>query len=273
MKSTTAACATLAAQALAGLCMAVGSAYAAVVGQEIRYTAGDATLNGYIATDDALKGKRPGILLVHDWWGPSEHVRDYARALAAKGYTALAVDMYGRSTADRKEAGELMNAVMGVPEVMKARFVAARKVLASHPTVDPGRIGAVGFSMGSTVVLNMARSGENLAGVVSVYGGLATKTPARPGEMKARVLVLHAPGDPFVKPEAIDAFRGEMQAAHVSYRFVEYPGAKHGFANPDATPSGQKNNMPIAYDAEADRKARRDILDFFAGIFPARTPK
>jgi dienelactone hydrolase len=255
---------------LAVLFFVTFSARAAVVLEEVRYKDGNTALTGYIAYDNATKEKRPGIFVVHEWWGVTEHVKDYARALAAKGYTAFVADMYGKVAADRKEAGELMGAVMGTPEVMKARYLAAKSVLVSHPTVDPKRLGAIGFSMGSSVVLNVARMGEDLAGVVSVYGGLATRTPAQPGTMKSRVLVLHAVGDPFVKAESIDAFRNEMKAANVAYRFVDYPGVQHGFANPDATANGKKFEMPISYNAEADRKAREAMIAFFSEVFGKR---
>lgn len=251
------------------LCAAF-SVRAAVVLEEVKYKDGDAALTGFIAYDKAMKDKRPGIFVVHEWWGVTEHVKDYAKALAAKGYTALVVDMYGKVAADRKEAGELMNSVMGTPEVMKSRFAAARKVLVAHPTVDPKRLGAVGFSMGSSVVLNMARMGEELAGVVSVYGGLGTKTPAQSGTMKSRVLVLHAVGDPFAKAESVDAFHKEMKAANVNYRFNEYKGVQHGFANPEATANGKKFDMPISYNAEADKRARAEMLKFFSEIFDKR---
>jgi dienelactone hydrolase len=163
-----------------------------------------------------------------------------------------------------------MKGVMGTPEVMRSRFEAAKAVLASHPTVDAKRLGAVGFSMGGPIVLTMARMGDDLAGVVSVYGNLETKNPAKAGVTKSRVLVIHADGDPFVKPEAIPAFKKEMEAAKVNYSFVTYAGVKHGFANPEATVSGKKFDMPIAYNAEADRKAKAEVVKFFSGIFDKR---
>jgi dienelactone hydrolase len=257
------------AAAILGIAMTI-SAQAAIVMKEVAYGDGATALKGYLAYDDAIKDKRPGLLVVHEWWGVTPHVKDFARYFASNGYTALAVDMYGRTAEDRKAAGELMNSVMGSPAVVKSRFDAARNVLASHPTVDPKRIGAIGFSMGGTVVLDMARAGEDLAAVASVYGNLATKGPARPGTMKSRVLVLHAEGDPFVKPESIEAFRNEMDAAKVDYRFVGYQGVKHGFSNPEATQNGRKYDMPIAYDAETDRTSRAEMLKFFSEIFGKR---
>jgi len=238
-----------------------------IVGEDVTYRDGDTTLRGYLAYDDASRGKRPGILVLHEWWGVTPHVRDYARALASEGYTALAVDMYGEVAEDPKTAGALMKGVMGAPDVMKSRFAAAKRLLAAHPTVDERRLGAIGFSMGGRVALQMARADQDLAGVVSIYGNLETREPARAEVTRSRVLVLHADGDPFVKPESIPAFRSEMEAAKVDYSFVSYPGVKHGFANPDATDRGKRFGMPIAYDAEADRKARAEIFRFFSTVF------
>ena len=252
-----------------GLALAM-SARAEVVMKEVRYADRGAELTGYVAYDDAVKEKRPGLLVVHEWWGITPHIKDFTRYLASRGFTAFAVDMYGKTAQDSKTAGELMNGVMSAPEVMKSRFGAARKVLASQPTVDSRRIGAIGFSMGGAVVLAMARAGEDLAGVASVYGSLATRFPAQPGMVKSRLLILQAPDDPYVKAESIEAFRNEMQAAKVDYRFVEYAGAKHGFSNPEATANGKKFDMAIGYSAEADRASRADMIKFFDEIFEKR---
>jgi len=257
--------------ALLLLGLALGSvAHAAIVAKDVDYSDGKTSLKGYLAYDDAIKERRPGLLVVHEWWGLTRHARELAKELAAKGYTALAVDMYGQVASDPKAAGELMKGVMSSPEVMRSRFEAAKKVLASHPTVEPKRIGAIGFSMGGRVVLSMARMGDDLAGVTSVYGNLETTQPAKAGVTRARVLVINAAGDPFVKPESIPAFKSEMDAARVDYRFVEYPGVKHGFSNPDATENGRKFDMPIAYDEKADRESKAEMLRFFGEVFGKR---
>ena len=246
------------------------SAAATVIATEVTYKDGDTPLAGLLAYDDAVKGKRPGVLVVHEFWGLTQHTRDYARELAAKGYTALAVDMYGKVGQDQATAAGLMKGLMSRPDVVKSRFDAWRKILAAQPTVDPRRIAAIGFSMGGSIVLNMARAGEDLAGVASFYGSLETNNPAKAGVTKARVLVLNAADDPFVKPESIPAFKSEMDAAKVKYRYVSYPGAQHAFANPDATANGQKFNMPIAYDAETDRRAKEELSAFLAEAFGKR---
>jgi dienelactone hydrolase len=245
---------------------------AAVVVKDVTYKDGTTTYKGVLAYDDVMKEKRPGMLVVHEWWGITKHVRDYTRELAEKGYTALAVDMYGEGkTVDNpKDAGALSGAVMGAPDVMKARFDAGKKYLLSQPTVDPKRMGALGFCFGGGVVLNVARMGEDLAGVASFHGSLGTKTPAKAGEVKSRVLVMNGADDPFVKPEAIDAFKKEMDAAKVNYRFVNYPGAVHAFTNPEATAKGQQFKLPLAYNAEADAKSKAEMLKFFSDIFDKR---
>ena len=250
---------------LAGACATAPASD--VVVEEVRYADGDTILRGYLAQDRAASGKRPGVLIVHEWWGVTPHVRDYARDLAARGYVALAVDMYGEVAQDPKRAGELMRGVMGTSAIMKSRFAAARRVLSKQPLVDARRLAAVGFSMGGRVVLQMARSGEDLAAVASIYGTLETAEPAQAGAIRARVLVIHVEGDPFVTPDSIPAFRREMENARADYRLTSYTGVKHGFANPMATDRGRDHNLPIAYDADADRRARAELFGFLAEAF------
>lgn len=246
-----------------------GAALAAVKGEEVTYKSGDVTMKGYIAYDDAIKGKRPGILVVHEWWGHNNYARMRARMLAEMGYTALAVDMYGSGkTADHPDnAKQFMNEVAGNMPLMKQRFKAAEKVLKKHKTVDGGRLGAIGYCFGGAVVLNMARQGEKLAGVVSFHGSLGTSEPARPGKVKAQVLVLNGADDPFIPADQVSAFKKEMDDARAKYRFVNYPGAKHSFTNPDADTFGQKFNMPLAYNKEADQKSWEEMQVFFSGLF------
>ena len=254
---------------LAGLALCA-SAAAKVVVEELNYADGATKLKGYLAYDDASKARRPGVLVLPEWWGMTPHLQDYARDLAAHGYTALAVDMYGKVAADKKEAGELMNGVMQKPGTMQSRFEAAKRMLVAHPSVDPGHLAAIGFSMGGRIVLQMARSGEDLAAVAVFYGNLATETPAKAGAAHPRVLVLNAAGDPYVEAKSVAAFKQEMDAANVKYKFVDYPGARHGFANPLATEYGKKFDMPIAYDAETDRRARAEMFAFLEEVFGKR---
>lgn len=255
--------------ALLALALAV-PAHAAIREEPVSYKDGDTEMRGYIVYDDARKDRRPGILVVHEWWGITKHVRDSARELAGMGYTAFAVDMFGEGkTADNpKAAGQLAGSVRKNPPVMQSRFNAARALLVKHPTVDAKRIGAIGYCFGGSVVLDMARMGTDLAGVVSFHGNpTPAAKPAAPGAVKARVLVLNGADDPLVKPDAIEAFKKEMDAARVQFRWVDYPGAVHAFTNPEATEAGKKFNMPVAYHPEADKQSKAEMTKFFAELF------
>jgi len=242
-------------------------AYAAVKEEPVTYKAGDTVMKGFVVYDDAVKGKRPGIVLVHEWWGITDHIRNEARRLAAQGYTAFVADMYGDAkTADNpKDAGMLAGSVMKNPDAMRARFNAARAALARHASVDARRIGAAGYCFGGTVAHNMVRAGADLAGIVMFHAGLATNTPA-PKSVKAKVLVLNGADDPLVKPDQIEGFKKDMAAAKADYKFVNYPGAVHAYTNPAATETGKKFNMPVAYNAEVDKQAKAEADRFFAAV-------
>ncbi len=238
-------------------------------GEPVEYKANGTVLKGYLAWDDAVKGRRPGVLVVHEWWGHNEYARTRARQLAELGYTALAVDMYGDGkTADHpRTAGLLSGELRKNLPLARKRFEAAVALLRRHQTVDPNRIAAIGYCFGGAIVLEMARQGVDLKGVVSFHGALDTEHPARPGRVKAKVLVLNGADDPFVKPEAIEAFKQEMASAGVDYRFVNYPGAKHSFTNPQATAFGKKFNLPLEYHPEADRQSWAEMKAFLAQVF------
>jgi dienelactone hydrolase len=244
-------------------------AWGAIKGEPVDYKAGDTTLKGYLAYDDALKGKRPGVLVVHEWWGHNEHARDVARKLAETGYVALAVDMYGdgKQANHPQDAGKLAAEVRDNLPVMTQRFDAAHAALARHPLVDAQRIAAVGYCFGGNVVLNMARIGADLRGVASLHGPLAGAEPAQRGRVKAKVLVLNGANDVMVDKASIDAFEKEMKDAGVDYKIVHYPGAKHAFTNPNATKLGKQFNMPIAYHAEADKKSWVELTAFLQKLF------
>ncbi len=239
----------------------------AVKGEGLVYEVSGTVLKGYIAYDDAVAGKRPGVLVVHDWWGPGEFVRDRARELAKLGYTALAVDMYGKEAANPEEAGKLAGELRKNPSMMKVRFDAALTALRRHPSVDSKRIGAIGYSLGGYIILEMARQGSDLAGVVVFWGTLKTERPAQKGLVKARVLVLNAMDDQWVTPEHVKQFKAEMEAAGVDYKVIDYPKTKHGFSRHNADDLAKKFNMPLAYDADADRKSWAEMDAFFKVVF------
>lgn len=243
--------------------------YAGVSAQEVDYRAEGTVMKGYLAYGPGVGGKRPGVLVVHEWWGHNEYARRRARMLAELGYTALAVDMYGdgRQAEHPKQAGELAGQVRQNMDLAKARFQAAMDVLRDHETVDPESIAAIGYCFGGGVVLQMAREGLDLDAVVSFHGSLATERPAQPGQMRSRVLVLHGAEDRTVTPEQVEQFKREMERAGVDYRFVAYEGATHAFTNPEADRLAQKFDMPIGYHAEADRRSWEEMKAFLASVF------
>ena len=245
----------------------ITSANAAIKEEPITYTDGEATMKGFVVYDDANQAKRPGIVMVHEWWGITKHIHDEARNFAQQGYTVLISDMYGDAkTADNpKDAGALSSSVMKSPAVMEQRFKAAQAELAKQASVDPKRIGAVGYCFGGAVVINMARAGADLAAVAGFHASLGLNTPApAPGSVKAKVLVMNGADDPFVKKEQYDTVKKDFDAAKVDYRVIEYPGAVHAFTNPEATELGKKFNLPLRYDAKADQESKAEAAKFFA---------
>src|SRR5512143_238201 len=242
---------------------------AAVIGKDVEYKSGDTVLKGYIAWDDAIKGKRPGVLVVHEWWGLNDYARKRARMLAEMGYTAMALDMYGngKQAMHPDDAGKFATEVKKNMAVAKARFDAAKSLLQQQPTVDPKQIAAIGYCFGGGIVLEMMRRGERLAGVASFHGSLPGTTVVKPGSIKTKVLVLNGADDPFTTPEQIATFKKEMETAKIDYRFINYPGAKHSFTNPESTKYGEEFKLPLAYNAEADANSWEELKLFLKEIF------
>ncbi len=247
----------------------VVSAHGDIRGEPVQYVAGDTTMKGYLAYDDSFSGKRPGILVVHEWWGHNEYARKRARMLAELGYVALAVDMYGEGKQARHpdDAGKFSGEIRKNMSLGRERFLAARNVLQENKFTDSKRIGAIGYCFGGSVVLQMARDGMDLAGVASFHGGLTTEAPAKPGSVKAKILVLNGADDKFIKPGQIEAFKKEMSAAHADFLFISYPGATHSFTNPDADKYAKQFNIPLGYNADADVKSWAEMKTFFQDIF------
>jgi len=255
-----------------GLFLAAVAAHAAVQGKEVSYAANGTTLKGYIAFDDALKGKRPGVLVIHEWWGHNEYARMRARKLAEQGYTALAVDMYGdgKQAHHPDDAGKFSSEVAKNAVLAKSRFDAAYKLLSEDGSVDSKNIAAIGYCFGGSVVLNMARIGEPLKAVASFHGGLGTASPAEAGKVKARVASFTGEDDPMIPATQVAAFKQEMEKAGVIYKVVTYPGAKHSFTNPDADKYGQEFKLPLAYNAAADKASWEEGLSFLADAFKVK---
>lgn len=246
-----------------------GRAGAAVVGEEVNYEVDGVKLTGYLAYDDSVSGERPGVLVVHEWWGHNDYVRMRANKLAKMGYTALALDMYGdgKSTDHPADANKFMMEVFSNMDAAVKRFVAARNILEAHASTDSGQTAAIGYCFGGNIVLQMARSGMDLKGVASFHGNLSTSKPAQPGAIKSHILVMHGADDPFVPPEQVDGFKAEMAAANADFKFIAYPGAVHAFTNPGADVLGVANNLPLAYNEAADKQSWAELESFLKDVF------
>ena len=247
----------------------VAAAEPRILGKTVEYSAQGVGMRGYLAYDENIKASRPGVLVVPEWWGVNSYARRRARMLAESGYTAFVVDMYGdgRAVTNPDDASKLSSEAMKNFDVSKARFMAAMDFLKKQPFVDPTRMAAIGYCFGGGVVLNMARQGVDLKGVVSFHGDLTAAKPAQPGSVKAKILVLSGDDDPLAPPEQVEAFKQEMKAAGADFQFVSYPGAMHAFTNPEADVLGKKFNMPIAYNAKADKESWNEMKKFFSTVF------
>ncbi len=245
------------------------TADAKVIGKTVDYSAQGTMMKGYLAYDDSVTGQRPGVLVVHEWWGLNDYAKKRAEMLAGLGYAALALDMYGdgKTAAHPDDAGKFSSEVMKNFPVAKARFQAAEEFLKKQPFVDPSRIAAIGYCFGGGVVLNMAAQGADLKGVASFHGSLSLVEPPKPGQVKAKVLVLHGGSDKFATPDQIEKFKNEIKTVGADMRFIVYPGAMHSFTNPEATELGKKFNLPLAYDAKADTESWSELQKFLQEIF------
>lgn len=244
-----------------------GSALAEVKSKQIEYKQGDTTLQGFVAYDTEAKGKRPGVLVVHEWWGHNEHARNQAVRLAKAGYVGFALDLYGKGkvASHPDDAKKFMEQAIKDPGVVGARFNAAVDVLKKQPQVDPDKIGAIGYCFGGAVVLEMARGGADLDAVGVFHGPLAAHSqPAQKGKVKARILVQTGGADSMVPPAQVTAFEKEMKAAGVNARVITYPKAKHSFTNPNADKVGMQ---ALGYDAAVDKKSWTELLGFLKQAF------
>ncbi|MGD9688469.1 MAG: dienelactone hydrolase family protein [Phycisphaerales bacterium] len=251
--------------ALAALLSLACSSLAVVKVEVVEYQigTGDQTFRGYLAYDDAAKDKRPGVLVCHEWWGCNEYAAERARQLAGLGYVAFALDMYGKGnvTTDPKQAGEWAGKLFADPESLRMRAGAGLKLLARHDRVDATRLAAIGYCMGGTVALELARTGADLRAVVAFHAStISAKNPDDNKRIKAKVLVCHGADDDFVKPGEIDTFQSQMRDARVDYIFIAYAGAQHAFTNPNA----DKANIPsVKYHEPADRRSWRHMQSLF----------
>ena len=228
----------------------------------VAYKDGDEELSGYLAYDPSRQGKRPAVLVLPEWWGLTDYPKRRARQLAQLGYVAFAADMYGKgAVADTAEkAGQLTSRFRSDRDLMRRRVAAALAVLKADPHVNPNRIAAIGYCFGGTCVLELARSGAELAAVVSFHGVLDTPHPEATPKPKAAILVCHGAADPYVSPDVVDAFRREMNRCDADWQLNMYGEAVHSFTNPD---SGNDPSKGAAYNATADQRSWADMLRFF----------
>ena len=236
--------------------------------ENITYTGDSITMNGFVVYDESKEAARPAVLVVHEWWGLNDYTKMRARELAKLGYIAFALDMYGegRQANDPGAAQKMAEPFYKDPQMAKTRFDAALNKLKTYPQADSNRIAAIGYCFGGTQVLNMAKMGDNLKGVVSFHGGLAGVIPQK-NLTKADVLVCHGADDQFVPQAQVDQFKKQMDSVGASYTFKAYAGATHAFSNPQATEIGKKFNLPIAYNAAADTASWSEMKSFFGKIF------
>jgi dienelactone hydrolase len=242
---------------------------AAVRTEVIEYRHGDVVLEGFLACDGGAAGKRPGVLICHEWTGHNPYVRKRAEQLAGLGYAAFALDMYGKGVLakSRQEAVAKSSVFKKDRALMRSRAGAGLDVLRKHPRVDAKRLAAMGYCFGGTCVLELARGGADVAGVVSFHGDLTTPTPLDAKNIKGSVLALHGADDPFVPPKDVAAFEKEMRDAGVDWQLVKYGGAVHSFTNPGA---GSDVKSGAAYNAKADARSWQAMRDFFAELFPEK---
>eukprot|EP00163_Fabomonas_tropica_P022601 TRINITY_DN3939_c0_g2_i1.p1 TRINITY_DN3939_c0_g2~~TRINITY_DN3939_c0_g2_i1.p1 ORF type:complete len:266 (+),score=46.47 TRINITY_DN3939_c0_g2_i1:214-1011(+) len=237
--------------------------------ETIEYKVGNQAFTGYLAWDDENEGKRPGVLVVHEWWGHNDFAREQAEKLAAAGYTAFALDMYGSGkVADHPDnAKKFMEEATKEAAQIKDRFTTAMDILKKHQSVDSDRIAAQGYCFGGAVVLNMARMGVDLDGVVSYHGALASPIKAEPGKVKARVQVYTGGADKMVPSTQVAGLVEEMQNAGVDLTLVSFPEVMHSFTNPGADRFAEEYGMPVAYNEEAAARSWKGTLRFYREIF------
>ena len=245
--------------------IAAGASRAAIHTETVDYQQGDTTLEGYLAYDDALNGKRPGVLVVHQWKGLGDYEKKRAEMLAELGYVAFCADIYGKGIrpASVAEAGAQAGKYKSDRALLRLRVNAGLDTLKTNDLVDAHRVAAIGYCFGGTTVIELARSGADLAGVVSFHGGLDSPTPADGRNIKCKLLACHGADDPFEKPADLAAFQKELRDAGVDWRLYEYGGAVHSFT--DWTADG---SLPGAkYNERADKRSWADMKQFFAEIF------
>ncbi len=239
-----------------------------IVGETVDYQSPSTELKGYIAYNESQEGKRPGVIVVHEWWGHNDYTRERADMLAELGYVALAVDMYGdgKQAEHPDDAGKFAGMVMSNLDEAKARFDAALETLKANPNVDQNKIAAIGYCFGGSVVLSMANAGYDLDAVAAFHSGV--QLPIPPSEnIKAEILVAQGADDPFVSAESVVTYKEAMDQVGASYTYIEYPGAVHGFTSKGADALGEKFSLPLKYQKEADEASWQELQQLFEKAF------
>lgn len=247
----------------AALLTATGTVGAAVKTEVIEYESGGVKMKGYLAYDDAATGKRPGVLVFHEWWGLDDYAKKRAEQLAGMGYVAFCPDMYGEGKVvdHPMEAGKMAGTVRMNKDAWVGRAQAGLKALQAHDRVDADRLAAIGYCFGGSTALMLAYSGAPLKAVVTFHAALPTPTPEEAKAIKARILVCHGADDAFIPAEAIMKFKEALDAAKVNYQFESYPGAVHSFTVPGADKRQVKG---LAYNEAADKKSWEQMKAVFA---------
>jgi dienelactone hydrolase len=242
------------------------SAFPAIKTELIEYTDGDTALEGFLAYDDSKSDPRPGVLVIHDWTGLQDYAKERATMLAELGYVAFAADIYGKGVrpTDPKECAVMSGKYKSDLPLLRRRVALGFDQLKKQKLVQSDKLAAIGYCFGGTSVLELARSGADVKGVVSFHGALATALPAKEGEVKAKVLVCHGDADPFVKPAEVAAFKEEMLNAKAKMKFVAYPGAVHSFTKKAA---GNDPSKGQAYNENADKESWAEMKKFFKELF------
>lgn len=242
------------------------AAFAALKTEAVQYQDGDTKLKGYLVYDDAIEGKRPGVIVVHEWWGLDDYAKKRTEMLAELGYVAFAADMYGddKVTNHADEASGWMKQITANVDAWQRRALLGLEILKVHEQVDDSKLAAIGYCFGGATVMQMAYSGANLDGVVSFHGSLPPATEEQQKNIKARVLVAHGVADTFVPAERIAAFQTALDAAGTDWQMVTYGGARHGFTNPGA---GEYGIDALEYDPDADARSWALMQSFFGEIF------
>jgi len=235
------------------------AAFAELRTQNIDYEHAGAKLQGFLAWDDRSEAKRPGVLVVHEWWGLNDYARQRARRLAEQGYVAFALDMYGdgRVTTHPDQAGTWMKEIQDNLVQWVQRANAGLDVLRKQSLVDTGKLAAIGYCFGGATVMQMAYAGVDVDVIASFHGSLPTPAQGVPTDIKARILVAHGNADPFVPAEKVNAFRQALEAAAADWTMIEFGGVKHSFTNPAA---GDYGIEALAYDEQADRQSWQMLL-------------